>query len=158
MCKPEVTLEQQSLHFMFGLSSELECSVCWIWSSYFCFESRDQPSRGPAVALTPPLLNSISASSRSKEVEWLLFNLTEKRGTNDEQMIEQYMRPPVDTQRHYLPKNFFNPLAAFLVSEDDGSGVASWDFLEGTPAKSRCSVPLRSVSAVKFITSNLIKD
>lgn len=42
---------------------------------YLGFESDDQPSRGPAVALTPPLLNSISASSRFKEAEWLLFSL-----------------------------------------------------------------------------------
>lgn len=46
-------------------------------STYLSLGSRDHPSRGPAVALTPPLLNSISESSRLKEVEWLLFNLQE---------------------------------------------------------------------------------
>lgn len=39
-------------------------------------ESRDQPSLGPAVALRPPLLNSDSgASSRLKDVDWLLLIL-----------------------------------------------------------------------------------
>lgn len=51
--------------------------------THLCLGSRDQPSRGPAVALTPPLLNSISAaSSRLKEVEWLLFSLQEHRIRN----------------------------------------------------------------------------
>lgn len=50
--------------------------------------SRDQPSLGPAVALTPPLLNSISAaSSRLKEVEWLLFNLHRNYVRNDQRYI-----------------------------------------------------------------------
>lgn len=38
--------------------------------------SRDQPSRGPAVALVPPLLNSVSdMSSGLKVVDWLLLSL-----------------------------------------------------------------------------------
>lgn len=37
--------------------------------THLCLGSRDHPSRGPAVARTPPLLNSTSASSRFKEVE-----------------------------------------------------------------------------------------
>lgn len=47
-------------------------------SSYLwdCPRSRDQPSRGPAVALVPPLLNSVSdMSSRLKVVDWLLLSL-----------------------------------------------------------------------------------
>ena len=61
------------------LVSAVTSSVYSFLDTYFCLDSRDQPSRGPAVALTPPLLNSISAaSSRLKEVEWLLFNLQEK--------------------------------------------------------------------------------
>lgn len=41
------------------------------------WKSRDHPSLGPAVARTPPLLNSPSArfSSRLNVVDWLLFNL-----------------------------------------------------------------------------------
>lgn len=40
----------------------------------------DQPSRGPAVALTPPLWNSPSAgSSGLKVVEWLLFSLQQQQ-------------------------------------------------------------------------------
>lgn len=41
------------------------------------WRSRDQPSLGPAVARTPPLLNSPSGrlSSRLNVVDWLLFNL-----------------------------------------------------------------------------------
>lgn len=55
----------------------------------------------------------------------------------------------------YLPKNFLKPLDFFLVSGEDGRGAPSWDFREGTPAKSRCSVPLRSVSAVNIIIYTL---
>lgn len=47
-------------------------------SSYLwdCPRSRDQPSRGPAVALVPPLLNSVSdMSSGLKVVDWLLLSL-----------------------------------------------------------------------------------
>lgn len=41
--------------------------------------SCDQPSLGPAVALTPPLLNSaFGDSSRSSELDWLLFILMKK--------------------------------------------------------------------------------
>lgn len=38
-----------------------------------------------------------------------------------------------------------------MVSGEDGRGAPSRDFCGGTPAKSRCSVPLRSVSAVNII-------
>lgn len=61
----------------------------------------------------------------------------------------QLTRP---TRQSYLPKNFLKPLDFFLVSGEDGRGAPSWGFRGGTPAKSRCSVPLRSVSAVKIIT------
>lgn len=46
----------------------------------FC-RSRDQPSLGPAVALTPPRLNSLSdrLSSRLNVVDWLLLSL-QRRG------------------------------------------------------------------------------
>lgn len=46
----------------------------------FC-RSRDQPSLGPAVALTPPRLNSLSErlSSRLNVVDWLLLSL-QRRG------------------------------------------------------------------------------
>lgn len=56
----------------------------------------------------------------------------------------------------YLPKNFLKPLDFFLVS-GDGSRAPSWDFRGGTPAKSRCSVPLRSVSAVNIIKYTLTR-
>lgn len=44
------------------------------------WRSRDQPSLGPAVARTPPLLNSPSGrlSSKLNVVDWLLFNLNNK--------------------------------------------------------------------------------
>lgn len=67
----------------FGLADRvwidwIDQRFCILGDTYLCLASRDQPSRGPAVALTPPLLNSMSdASSRLKEVEWLLFSLWE---------------------------------------------------------------------------------
>lgn len=51
------------------------------------------------------------------------------------------------TIRPHLPKNFLKPLDFFLVSGED----ASREFGMGTPAKSRCSAALRSVSAEKNI-------
>lgn len=51
--------------------------VSYLWD---CPRSRDQPSRGPAVALVPPLLNSVSdMSSGLKVVDWLLLSLKEER-------------------------------------------------------------------------------
>lgn len=50
--------------------------VSYLWD---CPRSRDQPSRGPAVALVPPLLNSVSdMSSGLKVVDWLLLSLKEE--------------------------------------------------------------------------------
>lgn len=55
-----------------------------VFVTHLCLGSRDQPRRGPAVALTPPLLNSISAaSSRLKEVEWLLFSLRQRHSGDE---------------------------------------------------------------------------
>lgn len=39
--------------------------VSYLWD---CPRSRDQPSRGPAVALVPPLLNSVSDMSSGLKV------------------------------------------------------------------------------------------
>ena len=54
---------------LFRLNAQTHLLTCW--------RSRDQPSLGPAVARTPPRLNSPSGklSSRVNVVDWLLFNL-----------------------------------------------------------------------------------
>lgn len=117
---------------------------------YLCLESRDQPSRGPAVARTPPLLNSVCASpSRLKELEWLLFSLRERHATS-EQRNRRVRR--AEAAERYLPKNLLKPLDFFLVSGEDGRRDPPRDCRGGTPAKSRCSVALRSASAVKVTT------
>lgn len=47
----------------------------------------------------------------------------------------------------HLPKNFLKALDFFLVSGEEGRGAPSRDLCGGTPARSKCSVALRSASA-----------
>ena len=130
------------------LREQRQASHVWrLLDTDLCLDSRDQPSLGPAVARTPPLLNSVSASSRLKDVEWLRFSLQECHSINDRSSKESYDITLDRADTPYLPKNFMKPLDFFLVSGEQGR--ASWGFLGGTPARSRWSVPLRSVSAVK---------
>ena len=52
----------------------------------------------------------------------------------------------------HLPKNFLKPLAFFLLSGEAGRlwlPPPPWVVRGGAPARSRCSVPFLSVSAVK---------
>lgn len=142
---------------------EIEHKEATFWFSLFVlnapthlltrWKSRDQPSLGPAVARTPPRLNSPSGrlSSRLNVVDWLRLSLRVK-----------HLCLNIKTNNHknwgflcrfftHFPKSFFMPLDFFLLSGDVGS-VCVLSLLAdlcGTPARSRWSVPCCSVSAAQ---------
>ncbi len=69
-CTPEIQNKGSTFRSsLFRLNAQTYLLTLW--------RSRDQPSLGPAVARTPPLLNSPSGrlSSRLNVVDWLLFSL-----------------------------------------------------------------------------------
>lgn len=132
-----------------------------VWTRW---RSRDQPSLGPAVARTPPLLNSAGGrlSSKLNVVDWLLFNLMKKE-------IEFIPRicwvklvskkwPKLRTLCTYFPKSFLIPLDFFAFSGVVGSVWVLSLLLDlcGSPARSRWSVPLCSVSAKQTHCHNLL--
>lgn len=154
-CAPEIPNTETTFWVsLFRLNAQTYLLTLW--------RSRDQPSLGPAVARTPPLLNSPSGrlSSRLNVVDWLLFNLKKKNyihflhNLSESELLyscvslNQSWRSSCNYFT-YFPNSFFIPLDFFLPSGVVGSVwvLSLLVDLCGIPAKSRWSVPCRSVSA-----------
>lgn len=134
----------------------------WDWP-----RSRDQPSRGPAVALVPPLLNSVSdMSSGLKVVDWLLLSLKKESKHIHIWLGKRHVTAATATNTGKISSRAGSPSSTWsqptVIPPKYHTGFCSWDIKPWSHAlageKGRCvpSKPLPEFQIWRMAISHLL--